>query len=114
LGAIKGAHSFAGKNMMRHPAEVREQMFSMIEQWQQSGLTQKAFCERQSLKYHTFYYWYKCYRRQNPVEVNAGSFVKLQIAKPSFAASVEINYPGGVRLVFHEPVSAIYLKVLLG
>ncbi len=49
---------------MRNPPEVREQMFTMIEQWQQSGVTQKAFCEQQSLKYHTFYYWYKCYRRR--------------------------------------------------
>ena len=50
---------------MRSPPEVREQMFTMIEQWQRSGLTQKAFCEQQSIRYHTFYYWYKCYREQH-------------------------------------------------
>ena len=100
---------------MRNPPEVREQMFSMIEQWQGSGLTQKAFCEQQSLRYHTFYYWYKCYRRQpaGPDENNP-SFVKLKIAKPPAAGSIEIHYPGGFRLIFHEPVSAIYLKALLG
>ncbi len=29
---------------MRNQPEVREQMFNLIEQWQQSSLTQNAFC----------------------------------------------------------------------
>lgn len=100
---------------MRNSPEVRGKMFSMIEQWQQSGLTQKAFCEQHSLGYHTFYYWYKCYRRrQAGVNENIASFVKLKIEKPVAVGSVEINYPGGIRLVFHEPVSSNYLKALLG
>lgn len=99
---------------MRGQPEVREQMFNLIEQWQQSGLTQDAFCEQQSVRYHVFHYWYKCYRHQhaNP-QSNVSSFVKLQIAKPIAAGSVEINYPGGIRLIFHEPVSSSYLKALI-
>jgi hypothetical protein len=98
---------------MRNSPQAREQMFKLIEQWHTSGLTQKAFCEQQSLKFHTFYYWYKCYRRQDKVEGDTSSFVRLQIGKPSVAGSVEINYPGGIRLIFHEPVSSNYLKALL-
>jgi len=99
---------------MRSQPEVREQMFNLIEQWQQSGLTQNAFCQQQSIRYHVFHYWYKRYRQQhaNP-QSNAASFVKLQIAKPIAAGSVEINYPGGIRLVFHEPVSSSFLKALV-
>jgi hypothetical protein len=29
---------------MRNNPEVRRQMFEMIEQWQQSGLSQNAYC----------------------------------------------------------------------
>ena len=100
---------------MRKSTEVREQMFKQIEEWQQSRLTQKAFCEQHSLGYHTFYYWYKCYRRhQAGANENIVSFVKLQIAKPVAAGSVEIHYPGGIRITFHEPVSSNYLKALVG
>ena len=97
---------------MHSQPEVRGQMFNLIEQWQQSGLTQNVFCQQQSIKYHVFHYWYKRYR-QNKGEVNNSSFVKLQIAKPASSGSVEIYYPGGVRLVFHEPVSSNYLKTLI-
>jgi hypothetical protein len=36
--------------------EVRQQMFGMIEKWQQSDLSKKAYCQQQSIKHHTFYY----------------------------------------------------------
>ncbi len=100
--------------MMRQPPEVRQQMFALIEQWLTSGLTQKAFCEQHSIRYYVFHYWYKRYRmQQSGMQDNATSFVKLQVAKPSHAGSVEINFPGGIRLVFHEPVSSSYLKALI-
>jgi hypothetical protein len=99
---------------MRSQAEVREHMFSLIGQWQRSGLTQNTFCEQQSIRYHVFHYWYKRYREQhaNP-QSDASSFVKLQIAKPIADGSVEIIYPGGIRIIFHEPVSSSYLKALV-
>jgi len=94
--------------------DQRQQMFSLIEQWQQSGLTQKAFCEQQSIRYYVFHYWYKRYRiQQSGSSDNAGSFVKLQVAKPSSLGGVEINFPGGIRILFHEPVSSNYLKTLV-
>ena len=99
---------------MHSQPEVREQMFKLIEQWQQSGLTQNVFCEQQSIKYHVFHYWYKRYRQQHASpQSNAASFVKLQIAKPITDGSVEIIYPGGIRIIFHEPVSCNYLKALI-
>ena len=99
---------------MRSQPEVREQMFKLMEQWQQSDLTQKAFCQQQSIRYHVFHYWYKRYREQHAESKNNGSsFVKLQIAKPASAGSIEINYPGGIRIIFHEPVSSSYLKALI-
>ena|SRR5450432_4098357 len=94
--------------------EVRQQMFKLIEQWQQSDLTQKEYCEQQSIKYHVFHYWYKRYREQQAGNKNNNSsFVKLQIAKPIAAGAVEIHFPAGIRLFFHEPVSSNYLKALI-
>jgi hypothetical protein len=99
--------------------EVRQQMFRLIEQWQQSGFSQKAYCEEQSIRYHVFHYWYKRYRQEHTIATQPGvdnnnksSFVKVQIAKPA-AGAVEIHYPGGLRICFHEPVSSNYLKALI-
>ena len=99
---------------MRNNPEVRHQMFQLIEQWKQSGLSKNAFCQQQSLKSHTFYYWYKCYRRQHEtIDNNSEHFVKLKIEKPVITSSVEIHFPGGIRVLFHEPVSSNYLKTLI-
>jgi hypothetical protein len=99
---------------MHFSSDQRQQMFSLMEQWQQSGLTQKTFCEQQSIRYYVFHYWYKRYRmQQSGLADNPGSFVKLQVSKPLPSGSIEINYPGGVRILFHEPVSSEYLKALV-
>jgi hypothetical protein len=76
-------------------------MFQIIEQWKQSGLSQNAFCEQQSIRFHKFYYWYKCFRRENDIsDENCRGFVKLKIEKPLVASSVEIHFPGGIRVAY--------------
>ena len=100
-------------NTMRNNPEVRQQMFEMVERWKQSGLAQRTFCEQHSLKFHTFYYWLKQHKQQDSINNNQSGFVKLQITKPATASSVEIHFPGGLRLIFHEPVSSSYLKSLI-
>jgi transposase-like protein len=99
---------------MRNNPELRRQMFEMIEDWQESGLTKKAYCQQQSIKHHSFYYWYKCYRTEHGnADNDSGGFAKLKIDKSVIAASVEIYFPGGVRLLFHEQVSSSYLKAII-
>jgi hypothetical protein len=94
--------------------ETRQQMFRLIEEWQQSNLTQKEYCEQQSIRYHVFHYWYKRYRQQQGgIDNKNSSFVKLQISKPVTTGAVEIHFPGGIHLFFHEPVSSNYLKALI-
>ncbi|HEV2831379.1 MAG TPA: hypothetical protein VGW31_05300 [Hanamia sp.] len=60
---------------MRNDPKVRQQMFDFTEEWKQSGLSQKAFCERHSIRFHKYYYWYKRYQRQHDVEAQLGSAV---------------------------------------
>lgn len=98
---------------MHNNSEARQQMFDLIEQWKQSSLSQKSFCEEHSLRYHTFYYWLKCYRRQH-ADNNNNSFVKLNIDAPSSSYAAEIYFPNGVRVIFHEPVNSSYLKTMVG
>lgn len=95
--------------------EHRNAMFSLIENWQQSGLSQKAFCEQQQIAAHQFYYWYKCYRMQNdlPVAPVAKGFIELhsQVTQPE--AAIEILLLCGHRIFFHQPVAASFIKAII-
>lgn len=98
---------------MQSKEEVKQQMFGHIEQWQQSGLTQKGFCEQSNVPYHVFHYWYKRYRNQGN---NVGSsFIKLDVPPgiPSNALHVELLLPDGKRLLFYQPLTIDYLKALI-
>ena len=91
--------------------EVREQMFEYIKAWESSNISQKKFCEQVKLSYHVFHYWYKVYR--NNSKSATSSFVKIQVAASPTLSAVELICSDGKRLLFYEPVSADYLKVLI-
>src|SRR6476660_6384001 len=103
--------------MMEQVEQVREQMYAHIEQWKQSGLSQKLYCEQQAVKYHVFHYWYKLYRDQHqqeePESKPSASFFPLTLVNPSSAAVIELHLSGGHHLVFHQMVSVDYLKALI-
>jgi hypothetical protein len=100
---------------MQASSDNRTTMFSMIEQWKASGLSQKAYCRQQNLSYHVFHYWYKVYRDEKGVAPNDNAtFVPLRIeAQPVARSLFELILPNGKRLVFHQQPSAEFLKALL-
>lgn len=89
---------------------IREQQFAMINSWQQSGQSQKQYCLQNNIAYHVFHYWYKVYRSEQ--DVTEGSFVAVKVS-PQVQANVELHLTGGRRIVFHQPVSADFLKALI-
>jgi hypothetical protein len=120
---------------------ARERLwFARIEKYLASTLTQRAFCERESLAYSTFQLWLGKYRRQaHSLESNAGSptsssrsagaarerFLPITIAKrpgaalalagPSHepATSCIIEFPHGVVLHLLGPLDAQLLTQLI-
>jgi hypothetical protein len=99
---------------MQYNEQVEQQMFAMILSWQQSGLSQKVYCEQHSIRYHVFHYWYKRYRDGQTMDKEPG-FISLKI-KPSYdcaAPHAELLLPDGKRLLFHQPVSSDYLKAII-
>ena len=96
--------------------EVQQQMFAMIQSWQQSGLTQKAYCQEHAVSYHIFHYWYKLFRSSQSSAKEPG-FISLQTEpSPSLVstpAHTELLLPDGKRLLFHQPVSSDYLRQLI-
>ena len=104
---------------MQSKEEIREQKFLMIEAWQQSGLSQKAWCSQETIAYHSFHYWYKKYRSTHPAVFDSSNksreFIPLQVQSPfdRGAAHLELVLTDGKRLLFHSPVSSDYLKAII-
>ena len=93
--------------------QVKQQMFDKISAWQQSGLTQKAYCRQNNIAYHVFHYYYRRFRLIENKE--PATFIKLQVPsnhEPA-AAHTELLLPDGKRLLFHQSVSVDFLKSLI-
>jgi hypothetical protein len=71
-------------------------MFEKIEQWKESGITQKQFCQEQEIALSNFFYWQKKYRKQLQ---SAPGFIPIAVhGHTKDSASIEIIYPNGVRI----------------
>jgi len=110
---------------MQSKEEILKEKFLMVEAWQQSGLSQKAWCIRESITYHIFHYWYRRYRFSHSIAAESSAlpldkspaFSVLKV-QPSFhhqqtTASIELLLPDGKRLFFHSPVSSDYIKDII-
>jgi hypothetical protein len=100
---------------MQYDKQTQEDMFKMIGSWKQSGLSQKAYCEQNNIRYHVFHYWYKRFRDEQDA-IDDATFVPLNVKPSTFPVSnsaIEILLPDGKRILFHQPVSPDYLKALI-
>ena len=102
---------------MQYDQQTQEQMFAMISSWKQSGLSQKAYCLQNNIRYYVFHYWYKRYRDDRSEPKETAAFIPLEVtsfsAHKSSAAAVEIVLADGKRILFHQPVSSDYLKAII-
>ena len=87
-----------------------KQMFGMIEDWSQSGKTQKEYCQERGLYLSVFGYWLRKYREQR--ESTGPSFVKLETFGSSMG--LEIVYPNGVILRLPSGIDPQTLGQYLG
>lgn len=88
-------------------------MFSLIEVWKKSGVTQREFCAEKNIALPKFQYWMKKYTVQHE---GTGDFVPVKLrgsGTASPASQLELLWPDGKRVIFHAPVEASFLKALL-
>ncbi|GJQ33878.1 MAG: hypothetical protein HBSAPP04_27170 [Ignavibacteriaceae bacterium] len=99
---------------MQTREQLQEQKYAMIEQWQQSGLSQKKYCEQNSIAYHHFHYWYKRYLTQRVADsAGTAGFVPVTLNTGLSAGCIELQLPDGKKLLFHQPIGVDYLKALI-
>ena len=93
-----------------------QKMFEMISNWQQSGLSQKAWCEQANIAYSSFHYWYRRYRMTQAASCEDApeGFVQVLVQDKAFNTPwCELVFDNGNRLFLHQPVSAVFIKSLL-
>jgi len=72
-----------------------EKMFALVDEWKQSGKTQKQFCREIDLKVGTFAYWVA--KRKRAEDSPGGGFALVDVTGQQ-NRPVEITYPNGVKL----------------
>ena len=87
--------------------QKNEKMFAMIEDYLSSGLTQKSFCQRESIVYSTFGWWLRKYRQSRSLTAQKEKadrrFIPIHPTSPQSSSqasgySCAIEYPNGVTL----------------
>ena len=96
---------------MQNKKEHRAQKLQMIDEWQQSGLSQKAYCAANNIAYHVFHYWYGRYRSNQKA---TDSFLPVKITSPGTDEQIIITGLSGVQLQFgFTDQSVRFIKQLL-
>jgi len=97
------------------PRDTRkeQQWRRWIRQWQQSGLSVRAFCARHDLSQPNFYAWRREIQQRDAA---AGAFVPVQFVpgdEPVSASIFEVVLPGGPTLRVPPGFDAAALRQLL-
>ena len=84
----------------------------MLDRYERSGLSQKAFCQRHGVALSTLQYWWR--RARDTDQEPTPSFVEIpQVTGMSVEAAVFIELPGGVRLEVLAGTDAQWLSGLV-
>ena len=93
------------------PHRNREEMLSLFNAWQSSGVSQDVFCKEHQLPYNVFQYWYRKFKKENKEDTG---FVEMSL-KPGniFSSSCEIVFPSGARLVVSASTDPAFIRALI-
>ena len=91
----------------------------ILRRWEKSGMSQLAFCRKESIPPWRFYKWLIRHRNGKPKKSTApapGKFIKLTPAPRSFIGGVyaEVVFQNGNSIRFHQMVPSAELKQLAG
>lgn len=94
---------------------TRQLMFSLFEIWKGSGKTQLEFCKEKDIAYSKFHYWLKKYNEQGPSQDDSPAFMAVTVKKQPLVrvGTLELVYPDGRRLIFHQDVDPSFVRALL-
>jgi hypothetical protein len=101
---------------IRVQSQRAREMFPVVERFQNSNLTQKAFCKTEGLALSTLQYWisrYKKYHQRDSGPSEAFVEVKPPSQIPSSDTAIVLSYPNGVTLTLDKGVELTFLRDLI-
>jgi hypothetical protein len=104
---------------------AKAEIFRIIELWQESRISQKEFCKREKIGYHTFKYWHKKYKdekhhyKENTIQGFNNEFIPVEMPvclKPTsyMHDQIGVTFPNGVQLIWPSSIDIEKLKTLIG
>jgi hypothetical protein len=88
------------------------EMFSLVELWLESDLTQAEFCRAHGLSVSVLSYWLRKYRDEQSGSEKMGSFVALSVGEAD-RKGVAVIFPNGVKVEISGG-SARFIRELAG
>jgi hypothetical protein len=90
----------------------KEDIAQLTMQWEQSGISKKAFAAQHGLNYHTFVGW-TCGKGQRRRRDKKSFFIPVPVTQGAAKIFAEIHFSNGSRIVFHQAVGAEYFQSFL-
>lgn len=88
----------------------RQRWYGRIEDWKQSGLSQKAFCERHHLGLASFQRWRRIFMTQGQAgELSPVSFLPVHVTAPN-ACSLTLRINDNLRIEIPAGFDPVTLK----
>lgn len=91
---------------------TRQEMYSLLNLWKASGISQQSFCKEHQISYSVFQYWLKKLRKEDCDQTAAFMEVKISSAAAS-SAELEIVFPTGARVIFKTPPAPSFIRNLV-
>ena len=74
-------------------------MFSLVDEYHNSGISMRDFTEAKGIKFSTFTYWVRK-KKQAREQTETGSFISLNFKQhKSIPGDIEVVFPNGVRII---------------
>ncbi|MFO7822274.1 MAG: transposase [Lentisphaeria bacterium] len=86
---------------------------SVFQEYRESGMTVKAFCEEQGISQGLFYKWRKRLREEAGITSAAAGFIELRRAGGSVPSGVSVTTAHGFRIELQPDFDAVTLERLL-
>jgi hypothetical protein len=92
--------------------EKQQQWKNIIEEYEQSGLTQKLFSQQKNISLAQFSYYRGILKpKPNVNEIDSpGSFAEVKIKTPPLDKEIRVNLPNGFQCIFYATIDSAYLK----
>lgn len=89
----------------------KEEISLILQEWEQSKLSKKVFCQQKQINYQTFIGW--IVQRRNRESLSDRQFVPVQIdARPNMVFA-EIHLSSSRKVILHSPVGSDFIQAVL-